>query len=314
MDKESKILIVGHGGIIENSLTAHLQNNGFARVSSSSKTSLNVFDQQEVQKFFTEQKPEYVFLASTRSGGIEANQKYAAEFIHSNLMSQNNIIHAAYENGVRKLLFLSSSCIYPKESPQPIKEEYLLGGPLEPTSEPYAMAKIAGIKMCQAYRQQYRFNAIVMIPATIYGPGSDVDIRTSHVLGALLGKFYDAVKNNEAEVVVWGTGKPRREFLFVEDFIEAALFLMEKYDDSGIINAGYGSDVSIKELAGLIAKQLGFKGKVVFNDAMSDGAMQKLLDNTRISNLGWKAKVKLEEGIEKTYQWYEQLNQNGVMK
>lgn len=304
MNKESKILIVGHNGIIENSLFTHLQDNGFTHVCSSSKAQLNVLDQEEVREFFKAQKPDYVFLGSTRSGGIEANQKYQGEFIYSNLMSQNNIIHAAWEHGVTKLLYLSSSCVYPKESPQPIKEEYLLTGPLEPTSESYALAKIAGIKMCQAYRKQYGFKAIVMIPATVYGPGSDVDMTTAHVLGALMGKFHEAVKKGEEQVVVLGTGRPRREFLFVEDFIAAALFLMDTYDEPLIMNAGCGSDVSIKELSELIAKTVGFKGKLVFDDSKPDGAMQKLLDINRISNSGWESKVKLEGGIAKTYQWY----------
>ncbi len=304
MNRESKILIVGHDDIIENSLFTHLKDNGFFHVYSSSQTPLNVFDQKEVQEFFSARKPEYVFLGSTRSGGIEVNQRQGAEFIYSNLMSQNNIIHASYEHGVKKVLFFASSCIYPQKSPQPIREEYLLAAPLEPTSEPYAIAKIAGVKMCQAYQKQYGFKAIVMIPATIYGPGSNVDINAAHVLGALLGKFHEAVKNNEKQVIVWGTGNPRREFLFVEDFLKAALFLMDNYDESDVINVGCGRDITIKDLAGLIASATGFKGKIVFDDSKPDGAARKWLDNSRIRRLGWRPKIDLKEGIAKTYQWY----------
>lgn len=307
MDKKSKILIVGHSDIIENSLLNYFQASGFEDIFSSSQIAPDVvLNQSAIFRFFEKEQPEYVFLASSRSGGIAANQKFAAEFIYCNLESQNNIIHAAYKTGVKKLLFFAGSCVYPKESPQPIKEECLLTGSLEETSEAYSIAKIAGIKLCQAYKKQYGFNAIVAIPATIYGPGSDADIETAHVMGALIGKFAAAVVHEEKEVTVWGTGTPRREFLFVDDFIEACLFLTAKYHDAQIINVGCGYDVSIRELAEIIKEISGFKGKIKFDDTKPDGTMNKLMDNSQITKRGWKAKVSLKAGIEKTYQWYVQ--------
>ncbi len=304
MDKKSKILIVGHDDIIEKSLSGYFAARGYGDVFSSSRLKLDVFDQGAVFRFFKSEKPRYVFLSSSRSGGITANQKYPAEFIYSNLESQNNIIHASYKYGVKKLVFFAGSCVYPKQCPQPIKEEFLLTGSLEPTSEAYSIAKIAGIKFCQAYRKQYGFNAIVAVPATIYGPGSDADIETAHVMGALIGKFARAVVRKEKDVVVWGTGKARREFIFTDDFVRAAIFLMEKYNGSEMINLGCGSDVSIKELAAIIARISGFKGKIVFDKTKPDGAMRKLLGNSRIKKLGWRAKVSLEEGIQKTYECF----------
>ena len=306
MEKNSRILVVGDNDVIENPLTAYLQKSGYSEVVSSSSIRLNVFDQNKVIRFFKKESPEFVFLGSTRSGGIEANQKFPAEFIHANMSSQNHVVHAAYKYGTKKLLFVGSSCVYPKESPQPIKEEYLLSGPLEPTSEAYAVAKIAGIKLCQAYQRQYGFPAIVMIPATIYGPDVAVDLKTAHVMGALIAKFVDAVKKNQRDVVVWGSGKSRREFLFAEDFGEAAVFLMNKYDEPEVINAGFGSDVSIEELAELISRESGFKGQIVFDKTKPDGVQQKLLDSQRMRKLGWKPKVNLKTGIARTCQWYAQ--------
>src|SRR3989338_3651687 len=265
MRKDSRILLVGHDDIIEKSLFEYFQAQGYSDVYASSKIALNTTIQNSVYNFFQNVKPEYVFLGSVRSGGIEVNQKYAAEFIYQNLESQNNIIHSAYKFAAKKLLFFGSSCVYPKDCAQPIKEEYLLTAPLEPTSEPYAVAKIAGIKLCQTYKRQHGLNAIAMIPATIYGPESDTNIETAHVIGALLGKFHDAKIHNKNEVVVWGTGQPRREFLYVDDFIDACLFLMDRYEDEKFINVGCGSDVTIKELSEMIKEVTEFSGKITFD-------------------------------------------------
>lgn len=303
MDKNSPILIVGHDDIIENSLYNYLQFCGYKNVFSSSLIGLDSSIQPSVYHFFSQYRPEYVFLASTRSGGIEANQKFAAEFIYHNLESQNNIIYSAHKFGTKKLLYVASSCIYPKNCLQPMKEEYFLTGRVEETSEPYAISKIAGIMLCQSFRKQYNFNAIAMVPATIYGPGSDTDSLTSHVMGALIGKFETALKEGKNEIVLWGTGCPRREFLYADDFVEAALFLMDRYDSIEMINVGCGYDITIKELAETVAEIIGFKGKIIFDESKPDGAMQKLLDNNRMATMGWKASVSLREGIEKTCQW-----------
>ena len=304
MNKNATILIVGHNDIIEKSLTDHFAADHFTRVFSSAAIALNTAIQPAVYDFFAEHKPEYVFLTSTRSGGIEANQKQPAEFIYHNLESQNNVVYAARKFGVKKLLFLASSCVYPKECPQPMKEEYLLTGALEKTSEPYAVAKIAGIKLCQAYRRQYGLNAIVAIPATIYGPGSDTDPATAHVLGALLGKFIAAVKNNSPQVTILGTGAPRREFLFADDFVAACLFLMERYQGEEIMHIGSGNDVAIKELAEMIQRVCGYKGRIAFDESKPDGAMRKLLDSSRLTQLGWRPRISLEEGIRRTHEAY----------
>ena len=300
MHRNSSIFIVGHKDGIEHSLLAHFAARGFKNVFSNNKDNIDVLNQAKTAKFFKQVKPEYVFLGSFRSGGIAANQKYPGEFIHENCQAQNNVIHAAYLNGAQKLLYFASSCVYPKEAKQPIREGALLTGPLEETSEAYAVAKIAGIKMCQAYQAQYGFNAAAVVPATLYGPGSDDDLETAHVMGALIGKFHKAAREGKKEVVVWGTGRPHREFLYVDDFTAACVFLMDKYNDGDLINIGGGHDVSIKTLAGMIAAATGFKGKIVFDASQPDGAMRKLLDNRRITRLGWKPKVGLEEGIKKT--------------
>lgn len=304
MDKNSKILIVGHDDVIEKSLVSYFRANGFANVVSSSAVALDTAIQPSVHAFFQKHRPEYVFLGSTRSGGIEANQKNGGEFLYHNSESQNNVIHAAYKFGVKKLLYCAASCVYPKDVAQPIKEEYLLTGKLEPTSQPYSIAKISGIQLCQAYRQQYGLNAVAVVPATVYGPGSDTNLEKAHVMGALIAKFQKAVAAGEREVTVWGSGKPRREFLFAEDFAEACLFLMDQYNDLRLLNVGCGTDVSIAELAEIIKKVSGYSGKIVFDATKPDGAMAKLLDNSRIRQLGWKPKVKLEEGIRRTYEWY----------
>ncbi len=306
MRRNSRIFIVGHNDSIENSLKKHFRSQGFSHVASNTQDHINVLDPGQIDRFFKKFDPEYVFLGSLRSGGIAANQKSPAEFIYENTQSQNLVIDAACRYSVKKLLYFSSSCVYPKEAKQPIKETSLLTGPLEETSEAYAVAKIAGSKMCQAYRAQYGFKAIVAIPATLYGPGSDTDIESAHVLGALIAKFHKAKIEEKKEVVVWGSGKPRREFLYVDDFVSACLYLMEHYDAQEAINVGSGDDVTIRQLALMIKKASDFKGKIIFDASKPDGALRKLMDNTRMRKLGWKPKVSLEEGIEKTYQWYVQ--------
>lgn len=304
MRRDSKIFIVGHNDSVENSLKKYFQAQKFAHVISNTQDRINVLDQTKVDNFFKKFKPEYVFLGSLRSGGIAANQKFPAEFIYENTHSQNLVIDAARRYNVKKLLYFSSSCVYPKEAKQPIKETSLLTGPLEETSGPYAVAKIAGTRMCQAYKAQYNFNAIAAVPATLYGPGSDTDIENAHVLGALIAKFHKAIIENASEITLWGSGKPKREFLYIDDFVSACLFLMDKYDGTDVINVGSGNDVTIKQLALMIKNTSGYKGKITFDTTKPDGAMRKLMDNARMRKLGWKPKVSLEEGIAKTYQWY----------
>jgi len=304
MKKSSRILIVGHNDVIETSLTQYFESQNFDKVISASHIALNPTIQASVYQLFQDEKPDYVFIASTRAGGIEANIKHGGEFIYHNLESQNNIIYAAQKFGTQKLLYYGASCVYPKECTQPIKEESFLTGEIEQTSAPYAVSKIAGIMLCRAFKKQYDFNAISMIPATIYGPGVDTDLSKAHVMGALIAKFCKAVKEGDNEVVVWGSGKPRREFLYVDDFVEVSTFLMEKYDEDQMVNAGLGEDISIKELAELIAKISGFEGKIRYDDSKPDGAPQKLLDSSRINKLGWKAKIDLEEGVRRTVEWY----------
>jgi len=304
MRRTSKIFIVGHNDSVENSLRGYFKAKGYAQVISNTQDKINVLDQSQVESFFKNFKPEYIFLGSVRSGGIAANQKSPAEFIYENTHSQNLVIDAARRWNAKKLLYFSSSCVYPKEAKQPIKETSLLTGPLELTSEPYAIAKIAGTRMCQAYKAQYGFNAIAAVPATLYGPGSDTDMESAHVLGALIAKFHKAKIEGAKELTLWGSGKPKREFLYVDDFVSACLFLMEHYDGQEVINVGSGYDVTIKQLALMIKSAIGYKGKITFDATKPDGAMRKLMDNTRMRKLGWKPKIRLEEGIEKTYQAY----------
>ena len=301
LKKNSRILIVGHGDIIEESLYGYFQENGYTDVFSSSEMSLNTTIQSSVYHFFSEHKPEYVFLSSVRSGGIKANQQTPGDFIYSNLESQNNVIYSANKFGVKKLLYIGSSCVYPKECSQPMKEEYIGTGEMESTSEAYSMAKLAGIKMCQSFRQQYGLNAIAVIPATVYGPGSDSDLETAHVIGALIAKFAGAVSKGENEVIVWGSGNPRREFLYKDDFVCACLFLMNHYESSEVINVGVGEDISIKALAEMVASTVGFKGDIRFDASMPDGTMKKLLDDNCIKKCGWKSEVALAKGVQFTY-------------
>lgn len=301
MHVDSKIYIAGHRGMVGSAIMRNLEAAGFNNIIVKTSGELDLVDQNAVQDFFEREKPDYVFLAAAKVGGILANNVYRAEFIYNNLMIQNNIIHQAYVNGVKKLLFLGSSCIYPKMAPQPIKEEYLLSGYLEPTNEPYAIAKIAGIKMCDAYRAQYSCNFISVMPTNLYGPNDNYDLNNSHVLPALLRKFHEAKVNGDDEVTVWGTGTPKREFLHVDDLAEACVFLMQRYNDAGQINVGVGEDISIIELAELIKNITGFTGALKWDTSKPDGTPRKLLDISKINALGWKAKIDLKTGIKNVY-------------
>ena len=303
MEKESKIYVAGHRGLVGSAILHNLQAEGYNNLVIRTHRELDLCNQEEVRAFFEKERPEYVFLAAAKVGGILANSTYPADFIYNNLAIQIYAIHNAYLYGVKKLLFLGSSCIYPKFAPQPMKEEYLLTGILEPTNESYAIAKISGIKMCQAYNRQYGTNFISVMPTNLYGPGDNFDLETSHVLSALIRKFHEA-KLSGQPVTVWGTGTPRREFLYVNDLAEACIFLMNCYDGEDIINIGTGLDISIKELAGFISEVIGYRGEIIFDTGKPDGMQRKLLDVTRINSLGWKAKTDLREGIEKTYKWY----------
>lgn len=296
--------MAGHRGLVGSALVRKLRQGGYTNLLLRTREELDLTDQKAVEEFFAREKPEYVFLAAAKVGGILANSTYPADFIRVNLQIQTNVIDAAYRYGTKKLLFLGSSCIYPKYAPQPMKEEHLLTGPLEPTNEAYAVAKIAGIKMCQAYRRQYGFNAISLMPTNLYGPGDNFDLQTSHVLPALIRKFHEAKEEGRKEVVVWGTGTPRREFLHVDDLADAALFLMKHYESEEIINVGVGEDISIRELAELIARIVGFEGEIVYDTTKPDGTPRKLLDTSRLFALGWRPKIPLEEGIRQTYRWF----------
>ncbi len=304
MKKNSRIYIAGHRGLVGAALLRVLVTEGYADIITKTHKSLDLTDKIEVEKFFVQEKPEYVFMAAARVGGVFANDTHPVEFLRDNLLMQTHVIDAAYRNGVKKFLFLGSSCIYPKNSPQPITEDALLSGGLEPTNEWYAIAKIAGIKLCQAYRKQYGFDAISLMPTNLYGPGDNFDLESSHVMPALIRKFHDAKINNKAEVVVWGSGKPKREFLFVDDLAEAATFCMEAYSDEKIINIGVGKDIPIISLAGLIREEVGFKGNIVLDRSKPDGVSSKLLDISRASSIGWTAQTSLREGVRKTYHWF----------
>ncbi len=304
MDKNSKVYVAGHRGLVGSAILRTLQAQGYVNLVTRTREELNLAVPSRLEDFFAKERPQYVFLAAARTGGILANNTCPADFIRDNLLIQTHVIDAAYRFGVTKLLFLGSSCIYPKFAPQPMREEYLLTGRLEPTNEPYAVAKIAGIKMCQAYRRQYGFNAINLMPTNLYGRGDNFDLNTSHVLAALLRKFHEARISGAPQVFVWGTGTPRREFLHVDDLADACLFLMRVYDDQDIINVGVGEDVSIRELAELMAEIVGYSGEIVYDTTKPDGTPRKLLDVGRIRQLGWRPKISLREGIKQTYQWY----------
>jgi len=312
MDQGSRIYVAGHNGLVGSAIVRHLRAEGFQNLIVRSRGECDLENQGAVFKLFLEEKPEYVFMAAARVGGILANSSYPVDFIRSNLMVQNNIIDASHFSGVKKLLFLGSSCIYPKLAPQPIKEEYLLSGSLEPTNEWYAIAKIAGIKMCQAYRAQHGLNAIALMPTNLYGPGDNFDLSASHVLPALLRKFHEAKLSGAKEVVMWGTGTPRREFLHVDDLADACLHLMQTYDSGDIVNVGTGEDVTIRELAELVKVAVGFQGAIVQDITKPDGTPRKLLDVSRLHGLGWRHRIGLEEGIRTTYQWF--LDNRGQLR
>ncbi len=304
MIRSSRIFVAGHRGLVGGAIVRRLEKQGYESVITRTHAELDLCDQQAVNRFFDEQRPEYVFLAAAKVGGILANSTYPADFIRENLLIQTNVIDAAYRSGVSKLEFLGSSCIYPKLAEQPIKEEYLLTGALEPTNEAYAVAKIAGLTMVKSYRQQHGFNGISLMPTNLYGPGDNFDPVNSHVLPALIRKFHEARSAGAPTVTVWGSGTPRREFLHVDDLADAAVFLMERYDDEGIVNVGVGEDVSIAELAALVAEVVGYDGEIVYDASKPDGTPRKLLDVTRLLALGWRPKVALRDGIASTYAWY----------
>ena len=304
MEKGAKIYVAGHNGMVGSALVRHLQQEGYENLVLRSHEELDLVIQAAVESFFQQEKPEYVFLAAARVGGILANDTYPAEFIHTNLAIETNVIHAAWKHGVKKLLFLGSSCIYPRNAPQPIPESCLLDGKLETTNQWYAIAKIAGIHSCQAYHKQYGMNAISVMPTNLYGPGDNFDLHSSHVLSALIRKFVEARDAGNDTVTIWGTGTPRREFMHVDDLAGACIFLMQRYDDPEIINIGSGKDITIAELATLIAELTGYTGRLEYDTSRPDGTPRKLLDNSRIQDLGWSPAIPLREGISSTIQWY----------
>jgi GDP-L-fucose synthase len=301
MNPQDKIYIAGHNGMVGSAIVRKLKEKGFTNLIYKRSSELDLCNQAAVNEFFAKEKPAFVFLAAAKVGGIHANNQYKADFIYQNLMMESNIIHAAYLNNITKLLFLGSSCIYPKMAPQPIKEEYLLTGLLEPTNEPYAIAKIAGVKMCDAYRDQYGCNFISAMPANLYGPNDNYDLNNSHVLPALLRKFHIAKSTQVKSVEIWGTGTPKREFLHVNDLADACLFLMETYNEAGWLNVGCGEDIAIGDLAKLIKEIVGFEGELNFDATKPDGTPKKLLDMTKMHQLGWHHKISLEEGIRSVY-------------
>jgi GDP-L-fucose synthase len=301
MRPQDKIYVAGHNGMVGSAIVRKLQSQGFNNIVARSSSELDLKDQPAVTAFFQQEKPDYVFLAAAKVGGIMANNTYRAAFIYDNIMIQSNVIHNAHLSGVKKLMFLGSSCIYPKVAPQPLKEEYLLTGLLEPTNEPYAIAKIAGIKMCDAYRAQYGSNFVSVMPTNLYGPNDNYDLHNSHVLPALLRKFHEAKKENASSVTIWGTGQPMREFLHADDMADACVYLMENYNEEGLVNIGVGRDISIGDLARLIQKIVGFEGELIFDTSKPDGTFRKLMDVSKLHNLGWKASIELEEGISKIY-------------
>jgi GDP-L-fucose synthase len=304
LEKHSKIYVAGHRGMVGSSIVRMLKAKGYDYLVVKTSDELDLMRQDQVEQFFQLEKPDYVFLAAAKVGGIQANNTYRGEFLYNNLMIQNNVIHQSYVSGVKKLLFLGSSCIYPKMAPQPLKEEYLLTGDLEPTNEPYAIAKIAGIKLCEAYRDQYGCNFISAMPTNLYGPGDNYDLNNSHVLPALLRKFHEAKLSNKEYVEIWGSGSPKREFLHVDDLAEACYFLMQNYNEKLFVNIGSGEDLSIKELALLVQRIVGFQGELKFDASKPDGTPRKLMDVKKLRELGWSATTGLEEGIRKVYKEY----------
>jgi len=304
MEKDSKIYVAGHRGLVGSAIIRNLESKGYHNILKRTHQELDLTNQKSVQDFFAEQKPEYVVLAAAKVGGINANNTMPAEFIYENMMIQNNVIHYAHLNNVKKLLFLGSTCIYPKLAPQPIKEDALLSGPLEVTNEAYAVAKIAGLEMCKFYKRQYGDNFISCMPTNLYGPYDNYDLNNSHVMPALIRKFHEAKKNNAAQVEIWGTGTPLREFLYVDDMADACVYLLENYDGEQHVNIGTGEEISIGGLAHLIKEVVGYDGELVFNTSMPDGTPRKLTDVSKLHNLGWKHKFGLVEGIQLAYQWF----------
>jgi GDP-L-fucose synthase len=304
MDLTAPIYVSGHRGLVGSAIVRRLEQAGADSLVLRTRAELDLTNQAAVQNFFATEKPAYVFLAAAHVGGIHANDTYPAEFIRDNLEIQNNVIHSAWQNKVNKLVFLGSSCIYPRMAPQPIHEDSLLTGPLEPTNEWYAIAKIAGIKMCQAYRKQYAFDAISLMPTNLYGPGDNFHPENSHVLPAMIRRFHEAKLRNAAEVTIWGSGEPLREFLYVDDLADAAVFLMQNYSSAEIVNIGVGEDISIRDLATLVAGVVGYDGRITTDPTKPDGTPRKLLDVSRLAGLGWQATTDLRTGIELTYQWY----------
>ena len=311
MNDGDRIFVAGHAGLVGSAIVRRLNAAGIRNLLLTTRADLDLCNQAAVDKFFSVEKPNYVFLAAARVGGIQANATAPADFLRDNLQIQTNVIDSAYRHGTDKLMFLGSSCIYPRLAAQPIREDSLLTGPLEPTNEAYAIAKIAGLKLCQAYRRQYGFRAITLMPTNLYGPGDNFSLSSSHVLPALIRKFHEAVVARASSVTVWGTGAPRREFLYVDDLADACLFLMRHYDDEAIVNVGVGEDLSIRELAELVARITGFGGTVDFDASKPDGTPRKLLDVSSLRSLGWHAQVPLEEGVKRTYEWFK-ANSNSL--
>jgi GDP-L-fucose synthase len=303
-DATARIYVAGHQGLVGSAIARRLAAEGCTHLLTRSRDELDLTDQHAVEHFFSDEKPDFVFLAAARVGGIYANDHYPAEFIRDNLAIQTNVIHAAWRNGVSKLLFLGSSCIYPKLAPQPLKEEYLLTGPLEPTNEWYAVAKIAGVKMCQAYRRQYGFDAISVMPTNLFGPGDNFDPEQSHVVSGLIRRFHEAKQRGDRSVAIWGTGSPKREFLYVDDLADAAIFLMRNYDSESIVNVGSGQEVTIRELADNIGQVVGYSGEWTFDTSKPDGTPRKRLDTSQLDALGWSSSTDLRTGLAKTYAWF----------
>jgi GDP-L-fucose synthase len=304
LNRDAKVFVAGHRGLVGAAVVRALEQHGYANLVVRTHREVDLTEQAAVRGFFEQERPQAVIMAAARVGGIHANNTRPAEFIRDNLLIQDNVIDSAHRAGAQKFVFLGSSCIYPKLAPQPIKEDYLLTGPLEPTNEWYAVAKIAGIKMCQAYRRQYGFNAISLMPTNLYGPGDNFDLQNSHVLPALIRRFHEARERGDATISIWGTGTPRREFLHVDDLADAVVYLLKTYDEEPIVNIGWGEDVTIRELAETVADVAGFKGRLVFDPSKPDGTPRKLLDTSRLTSLGWKPKIKLRAGIEQTYAWF----------
>lgn len=301
MNQDSSILVTGHRGMVGSAIVRRLQAGGYRRIVTRSRAELDLLDQRAVDSFMAETRPDYIFVAAAKVGGIQANNTLRADFIYENLQVETNLIHAAHTVGVPRLMFLGSSCIYPRDCPQPIKEEYLLTGPLEPTNEPYAIAKIAGVKLCESYNRQYGRQYISVMPTNLYGPNDNYDLNNCHVLPALMRKTHEAKERGDAELVVWGSGRPKREFLYVDDLADACVYLMERDYDGPLINIGCGEDVTIRELAETVMQVVGFGGRIVFDDSKPDGMPRKLLDVSRLSSLGWQASMPLKEGIAKAY-------------